>query len=92
MQIVTITKCLKPYIDVRKGARMTDLEKDLYKLKMQSQVFMHNYLNFFYYLYTDIFAGLDFEIVVYDEIETFKAYDHPRINYSYPFDIRKTKV
>jgi hypothetical protein len=33
---------------------------------------------------------LDFELVVYDETEFFRAYDHDEFNY--PYILRKTKI
>ena len=42
----------------------------------------------------ELFSKYDFELVVYDEIETFKDYDYEKdnITYSYPFGKRKTRL
>ena len=45
----------------------------------------------FYQIYiADILSKLDFELVLYDEIEKFRQHDHPEFNY--PYQARKSKL
>lgn len=41
-----------------------------------------------------VFDRIEFDIVVYDEIETFKDYKYNKDNvtYTYPFGVRKNKI
>ena len=38
----------------------------------------------------EIFSEIEFELVLYDEVEYFKNYNHPEFNY--PYSARKTKL
>ena len=42
------------------------------------------------YLDKEVFQKLDFELVIYDEIEKFKDYDNPEFNY--PYQKRKSNL
>ena len=49
-----------------------------------------NYGFFQDYVRDEIFSKLNFELVLYDEIEKFRDYDDPEFNY--PYQPRKTKL
>lgn len=50
----------------------------------QNAQFTNEFLN------DDLFKGLKFDLVLYDEIEKFRKYKHPDFNY--PYERRKSKL
>ena len=67
-----------------------DLEEDLFEMSSKTQIYGQNMDFFLKYISEDLFQRLDFELVVYDEIEKFRKYDHPK--FSYPYEARKSKL
>jgi hypothetical protein len=62
---------------------MIDNEVEIKELQLKLSIIDYNYKLFIEYLNTDIFSMLDFELVIYDEIEYFKDFDDPEFNYPY---------
>ena len=73
---------------------MEENEKEVRKLKEWNEVFIKNNELFMENLNKLVFDRIEFDIVVYDEIETFKDYKYNKDNvtYTYPFGVRKNKI
>lgn len=62
---------------------MIDLEEEISKLQVSLSIIDYNYELFIAELDKEIFKKLDFELVVYDEIEQFMSYDDAEFDYPY---------
>ena len=52
--------------------------------------YLYNYELYIKSINEDIFGSFDLQLVVYDEIEKFRDFDHPL--FGYPFDERKIQI
>ena len=62
---------------------MKENEEEIKELQLKLKIIDYNYKLFMDYLDSDVFSKLDFELVVYDEIEYFKDFEDPGFNYPY---------
>ena len=67
-----------------------ELEKEINELIDIKDIYSKNIEFYSQYLNDNIFGRLDFELVLYDEIEKFREYDDPQ--FSYPYQNRKSKL
>ena len=51
-------------------------------LQREFDTFAENVVNYTAYI-DNIFSKIEFELVLYDEVEYFKQYDDPEFNYPY---------
>ena len=54
-----------------------ELEEEAYAILATLEIYLINYEQFLFVLEVSKFGSLDFQIIVYDEIEKFRDYDHP---------------
>jgi len=66
------------------------LEEEIKELVDIKDIYSKNIEFYSRYLNDNIFGRLDFELVLYDEIEKFREYDDPQ--FSYPYQNRKSKL
>ena len=66
------------------------LEKERNELSDIKNIYGQNTEFYSHHLNENVFGRLDFELVLYDEIEKFREYDHPE--FSYPYQNRKSKL
>ena len=70
--------------------KLKELQKEQYELEDSFEVLTHNYKYFMDDIQDRVFQKVEAEIVIYDEVEKFRSYDHPSFNY--PYGERKTKL
>ena len=66
------------------------MEEEIKELVDIKDIYSKNIEFYSQYLNDNIFGRLDFELVLYDEIEKFREYDDPQ--FSYPYQKRKSKL
>ena len=67
-----------------------EIEKEINELIDIKKIYGQNSEFYSQYLNENVFGKLDFELVLYDEIEKFREFDHPE--FSYPYQNRKSKL
>ena len=65
-------------------------EKEISEFSQMTQAIAEYEQYYSDYLKEDVLSKVSFDLVIYDEIEKFRDYDHPDFNY--PFQARKTIV
>ena len=68
-------------------AQAIELEQESNAILAVLKIYLINYEEFLHMLEAFTFGSFDFQIIVYDEIEKFRDYDHPLFNY--PYEKRK---
>ena len=74
----------------READEWVNMEAEIIELQLQTNIIGTNMDYFIKYVDTDILSKLDFELVIYDEIEKFRQFDDPE--FSYPYQSRKSKL
>ena len=78
------------YLPKGDAESMSDSFKEQSYLKKITAAFDQNLIYFYEYLNSFLFQKIDFELVIYDEIEKFRKHHDP--NFNYPYDARKSKL
>ena len=71
-------------------AEIQHIYDEFVKFKSQAKVYGLNFNFYNDWLTTEVFQKLDYDLVIYDEIEKFRDYDDSKFNY--PYDNRKIKL
>ena len=78
------------YLPKGDAESMSESFKEWRYLRKVTSAFGQNLLYFYKYLDSILFKKIDYELVIYDEIEKFRKHHDPKFNY--PYDTRKSKL
>ena len=87
VEIVARNSCSTAEAEVDK---LLALNKEVIELSESLEIYNKHFEEFLKIKSESLFSKFDFQLVVYDEIEKFRDYDHPL--FGYPYDKRKIQV